>query len=170
MPPETKARPPAAGDAAQELLAEFTTLLRRSGQDVLVAGVVLVFVLAGVALQAGAVRDLDAPLVLARLPLLMALGLGLLRCAALLTLTHGRLLHPISLIRRATNAPARSGWRPYLAVRSAPHGGVTFEHVQLLIADAHDRRYFAHAALCWSYGCAGGFVLWTVLNAIAGAG
>jgi hypothetical protein len=155
---------------AQELLAEFTTLLRRSGQDVLVAGAVLVVVLAGLALQAGAVRDLTAPLAPARLALLAALGLGLLRCAALLTLAHGRLLHPLSLVRQATNAPARSGWRPYLAVRSAPRDGVTFQHVQLLIADAHDRQYFAHATLCWSYVCAGGFMAWTVLNAMAGAG
>jgi hypothetical protein len=168
MPMET--RKDGGAVVAQELLAEFTTLLRRSGQDVLVAGGVLVFVLAGLVLQAGAVRDLSAPLAPARLVLLSGLGLGVLRCAALLALTHGRVLHPLSLIRRATNSPARSGWRPYLAVRSTPRDGVTFQHVQMLIAGAHDRHYFAHAALCWSYACAGGLVAWTVLNAMAGAG
>jgi len=168
MSPET--RYDGGSVTSQELLAEFTDLLRRSGQDVQVAGAVLVLVLAGLAFQAAALQDVGAPLAPVRLALLTTLGLGLLRCMALLMLTHGRLLHPISLIRMATNAPARSGWRPYFAVRPAPRDGVTWQHVQMLIADAHDRRYFAHAALRWAYACAGGFLAWTVLNAMAGAG
>ncbi|MFI0450900.1 hypothetical protein [Actinomadura sp. 6N118] len=158
-------------DQALELLAEFTLLLRRSGQDVLLAGGALALVVVGLLLQSGAVDDLHRPLAGARLVVLMALGVGALRCAALLALTHGDVLRPLSVIRRATNAPARAGWRPYLrAPGRVPPGRSLYEHVQLLIAEAHDRHFHAHAALKWSFGCAGALVLWTVLNSVAGAG
>ncbi|MFG2006553.1 hypothetical protein ACGFNU_46150 [Spirillospora sp. NPDC048911] len=160
-----------SGGQALELLAEFTLLLRRSGQDVLLAGGALALVVVGLLLQSGAVDDLDRPLAGARLVVLVALAVGSLRCAALLVLTHGDVLHPLSVIRRATDAPARSGWRPYLRVSAkAPPGRSLYEHVQLLIAEAHDRHYHAQAALRWAFGCAGALVVWTVLNSLAGAG
>ncbi|MEU5876547.1 hypothetical protein [Spirillospora sp. NPDC047279] len=158
-------------DRALELLGEFAVLLRRSGQDVLLAGGALALVVTGLLFQSGAVHDLDRPLAGARLAVLVILGAASLRCAALLALTHGDVLHPLSALRRATDAPARSGWRPYLRTPSrAPSGPVLYEHVQMLIAEAHDRHYHAHAALRWAFGCAAVLVVWTALNTFAGAG
>ncbi|GAA2615403.1 hypothetical protein SMC26_25135 [Actinomadura fulvescens] len=172
-PPEPGAgrRHEPSSEEALALLAEFVVMLRRSGQEILLAGGALALVVAGLLAQSGAVHDLHRPLAGARLLVLAALAAGALRCAALLALTHGSVLHPLSVIRRATDAPARSGWRPYLRVPPrAPSGRAMYEHVQLLIAEAHDRHYHAHAALRWAFACAGTLVLWTVLNTMAGAG
>src|SRR4051812_36720185 len=93
-----------------EAVAEIAVLLRRSGQDMLVAGAAFGLVLLGVLTQAHAASALTDSLAPIRLSLLAAILAGVLRGATLLALTNGHLLRPVGMMRRLTGAPTKPEW------------------------------------------------------------
>jgi hypothetical protein len=153
-----------------EAVGEIAALLRRSGQDVLLAGAAFGFVILGVLAQAHTIKELVDPLAPIRLSLFVAIIGGLLRGITLLALTSSHLLRPLSMLRRLTGASAKSGWSPVLVKAPEPPRAELFRHIQLMVAAAHHRCYLAHGALLWALGSVGCFVLWTSLNAASGTG
>ena len=153
-----------------EAVAEIALLLRRSGHDVVVAGAAYGLVLLGLLAQAAAVREMTDPLAPIRLSLLAVIVGGLLRGGTLLALTNSHLLHPVSMLRRLTGAPAKAGWQSELVNAPDPPRAELLRHIQLMVAAAHDRCYLAHGALLWAVSSIGGFVLWTALNIASGIG
>lgn len=148
----------------------FAAVLCRCGHDLVVAAGAFGTVVLGVLVQAGAAGDVGGALGPVRLALLAGVAGGVLRGVSLLILTGGRLLHPVSRLRRITAAPAKEGWRPFLGKPPEPSRAQLVEHVRLLVAAAHDRRDLAHGALLWAGASVAGLVLWTLLNIISGAG
>ena len=168
--PATPPPEPHHDAAPLEAVGEIARLLRRSGQDVLIAGAAFGLVLLGLLAQASAVRDMTDPLAPIRFSLLAAIVAGLLRGGVLLALTNSHLLRPVAMLRRLTGAPAKAGWRTVLVKVPEPPRAELIRHVQLMVAAAHDRCYLAHGALQWAVCCVAGFVLWTALNVASGVG
>lgn len=169
-------RDPSDGRAAlredaspQEIVAALVTQLRGTALNLLLPLAGLGLVIVGVAVQAAAVRDLHDPLAPARVALLAAMVGVEARSTVLLALGHRRVFDVVGGLRRATAAPLTPGWEtPFPPPPPAP--GELLRQVRALVCAAQYRCDLTYRASFWTVVGIGLLVLWTLANAISGAG
>jgi hypothetical protein len=151
----------------EEMLGHAYALLRLSGQDAMIAAVLLTLVAAGTITQ---LAHAGWPALFAQLPLVPLAG-SFAMSAGLVVRTRRTLVTALGSVRAATGAPLDPSvpWTPF-GLATALDPGVRDTELRRLLGAAHRCAELAWQAVVWGVVTAVLFVLWAVVMAAAGSG